>query len=88
MRRYVCTSVIENLFFVFYRRPENATTYCQIYVPARAIRMYTGSTANLANDFLTRNRTIQELAATCKYAFRKFLLLEYMLILIITNYVV
>ena len=50
--------------------------------------MYTGSTANLANDFLTRNWTSQELAATCKYAFRKFLLFEYLLILIITNYVV
>ena len=40
------------------------------------LRMYTGSTVNLANDFLTRNRTSQELAATCKYAFRKFLLFE------------
>ena len=39
-------------------------------------------------DFLTRNRSSRKLAATCKYAFRKLLLVEYMLILIITNYVV
>ena len=78
VRLYVGHRKPTTVFGVFYRRPENATTYCQIcyraceirYVPARAIRMYTGSIANLANDFLTKNRTIQELAATCKYAFR------------------
>ena len=48
----------------------------QLHGMHAACSIHTGSTANLANDFLTRNRASQELAVTCKYAFRKFLLFE------------
>ena len=51
--------------------------------------MYTGCIANLANESFSQEIGQElALAATCKYAFRKFLLFEYLLILIIPNYVV
>ena len=85
-RRAYEVSVLRIARFVFATATNiNGMHVCLQYV---TYNMYTGSTANLANDFLTRNRTSQELAATCKYAFCKFLLFEYLLLLIITNYVV
>ena len=68
-RRAYDVSVLPIALFVF-------ATATNINGMHAACSIHTGSTANLANDFLTRNRASQELAATCKYAFRKFILFE------------